>query len=164
MTLHEIHMNTPNEGVRTAALVRYTDMQIKLQPATEYWRSDRGTMIEVVRARGWRRLRGLIASQPPDRAWCLLLPRCSRVHGFGLSYAIDVLFLDRSLRALHVGRLRPWRLAACAGAAHTLELRDGECERLGIKPGDCFERQPTSEKGDGSRSAAKRPSQFASQP
>lgn len=64
-----------------------------------------------------------------------------------MRYAIDVVFLDRQLRVLRVARLKPSRLLVCGAAAHTLELRAGECERLGIAPGDQFKLQQVCDKG-----------------
>lgn len=105
---------------------------------TEFWRSDRGALIGVARARGIGRARGLIGVPCPARARALLLTRCARVHALGMAYPLDVVFLDRSLEVLRIAQLRPWRFAACAGAAHTLELRAGECGRLGVGVGDRF--------------------------
>lgn len=120
-----------------------------MQTISEIWRSDRGTLVGVARARGWGRLRGLIAAPEPGRARALLIPRCRFVHGICMGFAIDVVFLDRSLRVLRVAGLRPWRLAACTGATHVLELRGGECARLGIAPGDRFASQSSSRKESG---------------
>jgi uncharacterized membrane protein (UPF0127 family) len=54
-----------------------------------------------------------------------------------MRFPIDVVFLDRELRVTKVvHRLGPWRLAAGRGAKAVLELAAGECERLGVAPGD----------------------------
>lgn len=112
----------------------------------EFWRSERGALIGVTRARGVGRLRGLIGAAPPPPARALLLNRCRQVHSLWMSHPIDVVFIDGALRVLRVTTLTPWRASCCASARHTLELRAGECARLGIAVGDRFEtRPPTTE-------------------
>lgn len=113
----------------------------------EYWSSNRGVPLLVRRAHGAARLRGLIGRPPPGPACALLLPGCRSVHGFAMRYAIDVVFLDARLRVLRVQSLKPSRLLVCWAAAHTAELRSGECDRLGIASGDRFELQQLRDKG-----------------
>lgn len=104
----------------------------------EHWRSYDGVELTVRRAGGPAKLRGLIGMPPPGPACALLLPGCRSVHGFGMAYAIDVLFLDDGLRVLRVAALRPARALICRDAACSMELRAGECDRLGIAAGDRF--------------------------
>lgn len=60
---------------------------------------------------------------------------------------LDAVFVDRRLRVLCVRRLRPWRVIGRSGAAHALELRAGECDRLGIVAGDRFALQQVCDRG-----------------
>jgi uncharacterized membrane protein (UPF0127 family) len=54
-----------------------------------------------------------------------------------MRFAIDAVFLDESLGVLDVvPDLGRWRIAARRGARAVLELKAGECERRGIRPGD----------------------------
>lgn len=58
------------------------------------------------------RMRGLLGTRslPPGRG--LLIPRARQVHTFGMRYAIDVVFLDRSMTVVHVVReMRPNRIS-----------------------------------------------------
>jgi hypothetical protein len=53
----------------------------------------------------------------------LLIPRCARVHTFGMRFALDLAFLDEWLRPLAVRcSVPPGRLAGHRGAAAVLEL------------------------------------------
>lgn len=87
------------------------------------------------RATGWARLRGLIGRPPPGPGAALMFFKCRSVHGWLMRYPIDVVFVDDAWRVMRVVRLRPWRAVSCRRAAHVLELRAGEAERLGLVPG-----------------------------
>ena len=81
--------------------------------------------------------RGLLGrSELLSRQGMLIRPTWS-VHTAFMRFAIDVVFLDEDLTVLKIAqRLRPWRAAFRRGAHQALELRAGECERLGIRVGD----------------------------
>jgi uncharacterized membrane protein (UPF0127 family) len=69
----------------------------------------------------------------------VLLRPAASVHTWFMRFSIDVVFLDRELRVLKiVPRLSPWRVASGRGARAVLELAAGECERRGLRPGDCL--------------------------
>lgn len=54
-----------------------------------------------------------------------------------MRFAIDVVFVDADQVVIEVVRsLRPWRAAVCRGARDVIELRAGECARLGLTAGD----------------------------
>jgi len=58
------------------------------------------------------RMRGLLASPPLKENEGLLIVPCSSVHTFGMSYAIDLVFLDKQWIIVKTVRsLKPWRLA-----------------------------------------------------
>lgn len=111
------------------------------------WRSDRGAVLAVDRANALQRLRGLIGRPAPAAASALLFTRCRSLHGLLMARELDAVFLDRRLRVLRVRRLRPWRVIGCLRAAHALELRVGECYRLGIAVGDRFALQQVCDRG-----------------
>lgn len=58
----------------------------------------------------------------------LLIPRCRRIHTFGMRFALDVYFLDREGRVLRRHQaVGPCRLLACTGAESVLELPVTRC-------------------------------------
>ena len=95
-----------------------------------------------------RRLLGLAlrGRPPPDRA--LLLPRCRSVHTFGMRFALDLVWLDRSGRVLAVEcGVPPARVRVRRDAVAVLETAAGDGERVaaawraGASPGG-FGRMP----------------------
>jgi uncharacterized membrane protein (UPF0127 family) len=83
------------------------------------------------------RLLGLQGRRELPRGEGLLLSPSSSVHTAFMRFAIDVVFLDRALRIVGISpRLRPWRLAGCRGARHTLELPAGEAEAKSLRAGE----------------------------
>jgi len=84
-----------------------------------------------------RRARGLLgrAELPPGEG--ILLRPASSIHMFFMRFAIDAVFLDRSLvvrKVVH--RLRPWRMAFGLGSHAVLELSAGEAARHGVARGE----------------------------
>lgn len=69
-----------------------------------------------------------------------------------MGYELDAVFVDDRLRVIDTRRLRPWRAVACRAAAHALELRAGECDRLGIREGDRLERLNSNEREEAAAS------------
>lgn len=83
--------------------------------------------------RPWSRLRGLLGRSPlHDRALqALWLTPCGGVHTFGMSYALDLVFLDRSGRVVDCCEsVSPWRIRQCRGARQTVELASGSIATL----------------------------------
>ena len=57
----------------------------------------------------------------------LLIPRCARVHTFGMRFDLDVYFLDRAGHVLSMHRrVPPRRVLWCRGAAAVLEIPAAE--------------------------------------
>ncbi len=81
------------------------------------------------------RARGLIARPMPAPACGLLLQNTAAVHGFGMHYPLDLIFLDGQGMILQCRHLKPARLVACRGAHAVLEMRSGEVGRLGLRSG-----------------------------
>jgi uncharacterized membrane protein (UPF0127 family) len=74
-------------------------------------------------------MRGLLGRDGLDADEGLLIERCSSIHTCFMHFDIDVVYLDADWRVVKkVFRLTPWRLSACWGAAHTVELPAGILE------------------------------------
>lgn len=101
----------------------------------ETWTTGKDVQITVQRARGLRRLTGLIGRRPPQPGTALLLPRCRAVHGCGLRSAIDVVFISCEGTVVRTHRLPPFGFAASRAARDTFELAAGEAARLGLERG-----------------------------
>lgn len=91
----------------------------------------------------WTRLRGLLGLSPNDfgNGRGLWIVPCRGVHTLGMGFAIDVVYLDRSLDVIHVeSNLRPWRFAPVrARAASVLELPCRTVVESGTAVGDRIE-------------------------
>lgn len=84
-----------------------------------------------------RRMKGLLGRRELPRGEGVHLQPASSVHMFFMRFPVDVVFLDRDLRVVHVRpSLKPWRVAGKRGATSALELAEGEAERRGIAAGD----------------------------
>jgi uncharacterized membrane protein (UPF0127 family) len=74
----------------------------------------------------WTRLRGLLGLRPSDfgNGSGLWIVPCHGVHTLGMTFAIDVVYLDRAMSVIHIQReLKPWRFAPVRHqAASVLEL------------------------------------------
>jgi uncharacterized membrane protein (UPF0127 family) len=78
--------------------------------------------MEVITARGLRRLTGLIGRR--ERA--LLIPRCRSVHTFGMRFPLDLVWLGAGGEVVRVDRaVPPWRVRSCRRARSVLELPAG---------------------------------------
>ena len=101
---------------------------------------DRGALLAErveVADRWWSRARGLLGRKLRDGDGLLIRP-CRAVHMLGMTYPIDVLFLDADHRVVAVyPGLRPARVTGYhRGAAMALELPAGVVERTGTRVGD----------------------------
>ena len=86
----------------------------------------------------WERMRGLIGRPPLRQNRALLIERCGTVHTIGMRYALDLMFLDRAWRVLHVARnVPPGRLAIWGGwrACRTVEAASGALDLSGVSEG-----------------------------
>ena len=80
--------------------------------------------MEIVVARGLRRLVGLIGRRDWPVGVALEIPRCRSVHTVGMRFALDLVWLDSERSVVRVDRaVRPWRVRSCRGARSVLELR-----------------------------------------
>lgn len=85
----------------------------------------------------WPRFRGLMGREALPEGEALCLQDCNSIHMFFMRFAIDVAFVDREGRVLHLCHaIRPWRLSRMVfGAKAALELPAGTLGRLGISRG-----------------------------
>jgi uncharacterized membrane protein (UPF0127 family) len=92
--------------------------------------------LEVARSL-WRQTVGLIGRRELDPDEGLWLEPCNSIHTFGMRFAIDVLFLDRSGVLLHmVSDLRPWRVSwPVRRARSVVEIPSGAIASRNIQPG-----------------------------
>lgn len=98
---------------------------------------DRKTQLRVLSAADfWSRLRGLLGRAQLQEDEGLWIRPCNSVHTFGMTYAIDVLFLDKEQRVVRIAhRLQSMRIAGARKAQSTLELVGGVASKLGIAEG-----------------------------
>ncbi len=93
--------------------------------------------LEVARTRSDRR-RGLLGRD--DLTGALLIERCRCVHTIGMSFDIDVLFLDGQRRVVDLVRMPPGRIGRPRLSARSvIETRAGACERWGLAVGDTLD-------------------------
>jgi uncharacterized membrane protein (UPF0127 family) len=94
-----------------------------------------------VAASAWARLRGLLRHAPLQPGEGLLLRGEKAIHTIGMGFAIDVVFLDRAGRVVHlIPVMAPLRLSPfVANAADVLELPPGTIARTGTMLGDQIE-------------------------
>jgi uncharacterized protein len=84
----------------------------------------------------WRRLRGLIGRGELGEGEGIVLRPSWSVHTFFLRRPIDVVFVDADQIVVRVVEsLPPWRWATCHAARDVVELRAGECDRIGVVEG-----------------------------
>ena len=83
------------------------------------------------------RMKGLLgrAELPGGRG--LLITKCNSIHMFFMKFAIDAVFLDLDMHVVKIAaNLKPWQVASCSAARHTLEIPSGAAAEVGIAPGD----------------------------
>lgn len=96
--------------------------------------ADRG----AIAASPWSRLRGLLWHPPLEPGEALLLRGEKAIHTVGMGFAIDVLFLDRTGRVVHLmPSVVPFRFSPLVmAAADVLELPSGTLAETGTRVGD----------------------------
>ena len=102
----------------------------------ERTRAPIATEVELASTRATRR-RGLLGRDSLSPSSALMLTPCVAVHTAFMRFAIDVVFLDKELRVVHVEHsVPPWRAVRGKGAKMVVELAAGECSRLDVEIGD----------------------------
>jgi len=113
---------------RTTQLVRVTN----LTKTTHL-----GDRIRVA-DRGWERSVGLLRDRSLEAGSGLFIVPTQAVHTIFMAFAIDLVFVDKSLRVVGVRRdLRPWRLSRVYWRAlGVLELPTGTIQQTRTEVGD----------------------------
>jgi len=94
---------------------------------------DEAVELEIAASYGTRR-RGLLGRTGLDGA--LLITPCNSVHTFRMGFTIDVAYLDKELKVVHVHTLKRGRMTLPRlRARHVLEAEAGAMERWGVRPG-----------------------------
>lgn len=85
----------------------------------------------------WQRFKGLIGTSFLPKTEGLLLCKCNSIHMFGMSYALDIVYLDKAGVILKVvENLKPWQVSCCWKAQDTLEVKSGTVKQVGWKIGE----------------------------
>lgn len=83
-----------------------------------------------------QRLRGLLFTDSLPEHTGLMLENCNSIHMFGMRYALDIVFVDQDFRICKiVKKLKPWHIARCLKARHTVELPAGTIEEYQFQIG-----------------------------
>ncbi len=86
----------------------------------------------------WERFRGLLGSSELKEGEGFLIPSCKGIHTFGMTYPIDVLYLDQESRVLALlENYRPNLAGPVIWSTQSvLELPKGTIERSNTRLGD----------------------------
>lgn len=85
----------------------------------------------------WNRTRGLLGRPPLNSGEGFWITPCNSVHTLGMTYCLDLIYLDRSLRIVSQRvSVRPWQASWCRQAYSVVELPEGELGRLGWQVGE----------------------------
>ena len=91
-------------------------------------------------------MRGLLGRKELPRGEGMLLRPAASVHTAFMRFPIDVVFLDKELRVVHVEHsVPPWRAVRGKGAKMVVELAAGECSRLDVEIGDVLTLIPSAQ-------------------
>ena len=84
------------------------------------------------------RARGLLGHAPLKPGQGMLISPCQSIHTFFMSFPIDVAFLNREMRIVHIiPSMHPWRLSPHLFKAHSvLELPAGTLATTDSRVGD----------------------------
>lgn len=85
----------------------------------------------------WERMRGLLGTSVLGEKEARVIFPCSSVHTFGMGYAIDIAFLDKTGRVIKcIEKLAPRRFAGAWSSRTVLEAAGGSFRCADIKTGD----------------------------
>ena len=94
------------------------------------------------------RFMGLMGRKSLDPGEGLCIQRCNSIHMFFMRMPIDVAFVDRDGKVLHVlNAIKPWRVSRVVrGSKAAIELPAGLLAEKGVKAGDVISMESN---GDG---------------
>ncbi len=83
-----------------------------------------------------KRAIGLIGQYSIPSGYAMRFKNCNSIHTFFMKIPIDVIMYDDkgAARAVFHG-LKPWKLAGCPQAKHTVEMKSGMAARMKIEIG-----------------------------
>lgn len=86
----------------------------------------------------WTRAVGLLGSSSLEDQQGLWIKRCNSIHTFFMKYAIDCVFLDKTMKVIEVKKeISPWKMTWPVWQASTvIELAAGVAEKKNIRLGD----------------------------
>lgn len=84
-----------------------------------------------------QRLLGLIGTKSLDSS-ALYIPSCNWIHTCFMSYAIDVIYLDKKMKICKMDHnLKPWRLGRPVFSARSVvEMPAGSAQKLNLQIGE----------------------------
>ena len=89
------------------------------------------------------RTTGLLKRSGLENGEGLWIIPCEAVHTFFMTFALDLVYIDRKHRIRKVVRnVAPWRVSACLSAHSIIELPAGTIDATGSEPGDQLEISP----------------------
>jgi uncharacterized membrane protein (UPF0127 family) len=112
-----------------------------LRYGTLYNRKDNQVIVpKVLITENWHeRARGLLGRRRLAADEGMLISPCNSIHTFFMSYAIDVIYLDKEMTILKIcSTLSPWRLSGCAKASMVLELPAQTAFKNDFQKGMCL--------------------------
>jgi len=84
----------------------------------------------------FERAKGLLGHDRLQKGEGMLIDPCNSIHTFFMSFAIDVVYLDKKLNVVKVcASLSPWRLSSCFKASMVLELPAQTISKFTIQKG-----------------------------
>lgn len=129
------------QSIRSARSADEVRLIRVLNPTRHVQLADR---IEIA-DQGERRRKGLLGRQGLAAGEGLWIVPCEAVHTFGMRFAIDLVYLNRSRRIVKIRRqVPPGRFSACLTAHSVIELPAGSVRENEARVGDTLEFEPVT--------------------
>lgn len=83
------------------------------------------------------RFRGLMGKRELQASEGLIITPCNQVHTFHMRFPLDVLFVSKEMKVVHIATLSPGKIGPLVKDAHfVLEVAAGSSEHFKIFKGD----------------------------